>query len=501
MNRSAILISVVTIGACLAQDSKVPPPPPLEIQLLREAYSISVNFAPEERADILLRLTQASGALQPQLTEPWSLELLELATKRLQPGIDRSAMMKNALTSLAQVNPIRSADLFMSLEPPAAPLPNEDVRSFAARTIFSKLWEKQGPAALPRIREIANWLGSTGQYPYSAIANTILAIAKTNEEQAGELFAEAASFLPRDPGFLVTNKQFVADFLLRTYQVPDRAVLGSAVGQALSAIERAEKIKDRPALHFEVMADAGKIALSSESEYLVYRLLPLIEQMDGQWAKQVREKYKGVPSSSLGNPVHAAGAVSAGGGSTDAAVRGALDGGTLSQVTQLAKTDPAQALQWALSITDPDMRRAALAATLPAYSAVDEKKGAAGMLDLSKQLDGMQAGIGKLKLMVTLIEGYFALGRDKEAQATIGRAFDLGEELVVRDLEANPGKMAYSATGFDQIMDLAETAASRPGSSYDLLSRIRQVRSELIRANLLSSMAKGLFETAPSHGA
>jgi hypothetical protein len=296
----------------------------------------------------------------------------------------------------------------------------------------------------------------------------------------------------------VTNRQFVVDFLLRTYKIPDKAVLGIAVAQALGAIERAQKDKDRPTMHFQVTGDAGTTALSSESEYLVHRLLPLIDQLDPQWAQRVREKYKGVSAGSLDTPGTVAGAS---GGSTGAAVRGALDMSTASQAMALAKLDPARALQLALSITDPDQRNAALASVLPAYSSVDQKAGSAGMQDLAAQIDGMKAGIGKLQLMVNLINGYFALGRDKEAQAMIGRAFDLGEELVVRDLEANPGKMAYSASGFDQVMGLAETTASRPGSSYDLLARIRLVRSEVIRANLLSSMAKGLFNTAQSHGA
>lgn len=502
MNYRLPIICIATAIACLAQDDqKVPPPPPLEVQLLQEAYSISVNFAPEERADILQRLAEASNGKQAQLTESWSIELLALATKQLPPGMYRSAMQKNALTSLAQVDPHRSADLFMTLEPPTAPLPNEDTRSYAARTLFLKLWEQDGPAALPRIRQLANWLGSTGQYPYSAITNIILGIAKTDEEQSQDLFAEALSYLSKDPGFLVTNRQFIVDFLLPTYKIPDKAILSSAIAQSLDAIERAEKITDRRPMRFEIMGATGKIALSSESEYLVYRLLPLVDSVDEKWAKQIREKYKGVPSSSLDSPVLATGALSATGGSSNEAVRSALDSGTLSQVSAVAKTDPAQALKLALSISDPDKRSAALASVLPAYASIDQKKSTSGIDDLAKQLDGMKSGIAKLQLMTNLINGYYALGREKDAVAMIGRAFDLGEELALRDLAANPGKMAYSAVGFDQIMGLAEAAAMHSSGTYDLLSKIRQVQSDLLRANLLSSMAKGLFSAPPSPAA
>ena len=338
----ALCVFALTVSYSAAQQDAITPPDPAT-ELLREAYSIGVNFPPPERADLLMTLGYAAAGINRQLVAPWSVELFYFADKNLPPDNNRAAIKKNALTALAQVDPNRAADLFTQLDLPPRPLASEEVRSFAARTLFAKLWEADGGIkSVEKIERIANWLGETGQYPYSAMAGIILKTAEKDQDRAAELFSEAEGFLPRDPGFLVTNKQFVEDFLLRTWKIPDKGILAGAIATALASIERAEKSSHASA-KVEIFAPKGKVALHSEGDYLVYRLLPLVQALDAKWADQLRDKYKEAASAandSLDSPSPAAVAVSPDGSASDSAMRNALDRGTVARVSQLAASDP-----------------------------------------------------------------------------------------------------------------------------------------------------------------
>ncbi|HLH39375.1 MAG TPA: hypothetical protein VKX39_09535 [Bryobacteraceae bacterium] len=494
--RLVLGLSIFAITVCYAavqQDTITPPDPATE--LLREAYSIGMNFPPQERADLLMTLAYAAVGINRELVAPWSVELFYFADKNLPPDNNRAAIKKNALTALAQVDPNRAADLFTQLDLPPRPLASEDVRSFAARTIFAKLWEADGGIkSLEKIERLANWLGETGQYPYSAMAGIILKTAEKDQEKAADLFAEAQGFLQRDPGFPVTNKQFVEDFLLRTWKIPDKGILASAIASALASIERAEK-SNHTSAKVEIFASQGKVALHSEGDYLVYRLLPLVQALDAKWADQLRDKYKeaaSAPNDSLDSPSPAAVAVSPDGSASDAAMRNALDRGTVARVSQLAASDPKRALQLALSISDPSERSIALASVFPTYAKIDAAGSDTGLEALSKQLDSMDSGIGKLQVMTALIEADFALKKNKDAVAMIGRAFDLGSELVARDLEANPGEMLYLAPGVDELTRITEDTAKRPSVKFDILQKVRRASPDLLRARLLVAAARGI---------
>jgi hypothetical protein len=488
-------------AASLAAQQTAEPQAASPTSLLNEAYSIAANSSPQERAYLLMTLAQAASDVDPALVRPWSLELFAFANKNLAQDTYRAAMQKNALTALCQVDPNQAAELFTQLDPPGHPLANEDLRSFAARTLFPKLWEADGGLkSLEKIERIANWLGETGQYPYSAMAGIIRKTAEKDHEKAASLFSEAVAFLPRDPGFFVTNRQFVDDFLLQTWKIPETGVVANAITVALASIEAAEKA-GQPSMRIDLFTTAGKVALSSQSDYLVYRLLPIVASIDMKWAAQLRDKYTEAGAAtpdSPDSPAPAAMAMVRDGAATDSAIRAALDGSAASRVSEIAASDPQRALQIALSISDPASRASAMAAAMPAYSKVEPAAGDAGLQALAKQLETMQAGEGKLRLTITLADAYAGLGRDKDAAAMMGRALDLGEEIVSSDLEANPGKMVYQTPGFTELNGLVGNVVARPSLRYEAVERVRHVGVDTLRAHLTISVARGLAKLPAS---
>src|SRR5258708_11017098 len=199
------------------------------LALLEEAERLSRGFVPDDRASLLLESAQSALLVNKAKAQAWALQLFAFSRISLEPGHYRQAMEKNALTVVAQVDPLRSAELFRQQDPPdVKEFPNEDVRAFAANTLFRALWEKKGRAALPKIEELANWLGSTGEYPYTAIGSVILELAKSDSKTAASLFASAISYLPRDPGYLVTNREFTT-FILKMKPVVPASLLRQAI--------------------------------------------------------------------------------------------------------------------------------------------------------------------------------------------------------------------------------------------------------------------------------
>ena len=471
-----------------------PPPLPSPQSLFEEAYSLAANLPAEERADLLLELADAS-VLRPARSVALAEELLDLATTKLTPGPYRAAMQKNALMTISRADPIRAAQLYMMQDSPARPLPREDVRSFGARLLFSRLWDKLGERSLEDIKQIAVWLGETGQYPYVAVAMILPKVAEKDAQEASELFVQAVSFFARDPGFAVTNQDFV-DFLLRTWKIAGPGLARSAIESALSAIGKAAD-SGAPTQAIEVTVPGGSFRLDAQSDLLVYRLLPVIRELDPRWAESVVKEHsalRAAPQLEAGAPVRAAAAMATESKVQPVAMRNALDQHRLMQLPDLAKSDPDAALRSLLMIADQARRSVGMASLLPAFERSDPKRATAWRRELEEQLGQMKTGAPKLQLMAALARSLYESGRVEEAESLVRKAMSLGSEVIALDLEANPGKMLYAAEGFDDLSQLVTLAAERSPKPFDILQAVRNMEHDLLRARMLVCAAKGFLE-------
>jgi hypothetical protein len=470
---------------------------PAPIVLLQEADLTGRDFSPEERAYLLLKLAQGAVSTDKPQAKRWAEDLFQVSTKRMSLGSYRAAMQKNALTVLAQIDPDEAATLYRQLDTPEQwneQVLLEDYRSFGARTVFMKLWSKHQERSLDTIESIAKWLGTTGQYPYAAITPIINDLAKTDAMRARSMFAEAVSFLPRDLGFANTNREFT-NFLLATYKVPNLPLLKEALEAVMKSIEKGPRPDSRLEYSVQITSANRDISFSSESQFLIYRLLPLISSVDPDWAAELKEhdaKLRDAPISSEDEKPVITGAVSMPGDSPGPnSVADAMNESQLMKVQSFATSDPKQAAQIALSIGNPALRAIALATVAPSYADIDSRTAANWLHDASEEVSRLPSGTLKLRLMAALTKAKL-VNHAPDVEQDLRRTCALGEELFAEDMEANPGKMAYNAEGSDELEDLIEVAAARlprPAFAVDIA---RKAGNDLLRSHLLISAAMGL---------
>src|SRR6267142_7020635 len=158
--------------------------------LLGESYAGSAQFELQDKVDFMARLTRVAADLGDTRAQAWCEELFTLASSPNMPANwSRLAAEKNALISVANVNPARAMQLFPSLaqekaQPNAAGRYPEDVRAHAAAAIFPLYWKSVGPAGIPELRSNANLLAAHGEFSFRGMAYIIERLANLHSQKS-----------------------------------------------------------------------------------------------------------------------------------------------------------------------------------------------------------------------------------------------------------------------------------------------------------------------------
>lgn len=468
--------------------------------LILQAEDVSRNFSPEERADLLLDILDTPAGSSVENGKKWSLELFAISKNELSPGPYRAAIQKNALIDLTKVDVSEAVRLFRAQDTPEMWTQEgrvEDYRAWVARALFPKLWQKSAMSSVRKIKEFADWMGSTGEYPYVAMISIVRAVAQTDQAKAEGLVSDAISYHEANPKFLNKDREFTA-FITGIADQVRPSLLAKAIQAELDALDAEKKNADSDQMKFtiQVKNSQGTVQFSQEAEYIVYRLLPLISQLDPEWAKETKDKYevlKYVPAQSVGAAASRVTGVafSSETSPSDPQVSAAMDDHRLFQVMQLADSDPAQAAEIAGVIQDPGRRAIAHVTLISAYRRIDSEKAASWGDEASRELDHVPTGKVKLRLMAALATSALSQGKRDRAMALFGKAFDLGELLFEEDLKENPGKMAYTVEGEEDLALLVTSFSKERRVFTAVLADINGVHTDLLKAKLLVAGAKG----------
>lgn len=468
-------------------------------RLVEEAYLTSRSLSPEERADLLLTLLETRAADDQKQREAWSLELFRITTQELKPSHYRAAMQKNALVDLCKADPWKAAELYTTQDTPDMwnqEVITEDYRAYGTRILFPALWTKGGMSSLPTIIKIANWIGDTGQYPYVEITPIIASVASVDKSSAESLASAAVKSFETHRGFINKHQEFVA-FVLGIQNYVSIPLLKEAIEAELQALDEDSKDSDRAKFSIQAKSSKGTVQLNDQAEYVAYRLLPLINRIDADWADQIKQKYialKYLPEAPNGQ-MQLTGAVSLPGqNASGAEMSSAMDEHRLLQVTMLALSNPQQAEEIALGIQDPGRQAIALATLAPGFTASDPKKSEEWVAGSTAELGKMPAGEPKLQLIVALAKDALYSQKNARAGELFNKSFDLGEELFEEDARSNPGKMAYTTVGDQELAMLVEVFAKSRNFRATTTGRVREVRNDVLRARLLVAAAKGVGE-------
>jgi hypothetical protein len=250
----------------------------------------------------------------------------------------------------------------------------EDYRTYAATALFPALWSKLHSESLGTMDSIAGWLGSTGEYPYTAIANLILEIFPIEPTRAQQFFLQGMRLFRSGKTFPDSNRMYV-DFLIKTKNIPNPSMLREAIQQAVDAIDHPSPLRPRKEYGLRY-TKTGLRAFVSEEDYLLSRLLPLIKESNEMWFMDVMKSHpslRGDEGISEGSSRTAVGALVKDTGIPQRRVREAMDTMQIRRAVDIARTDPKQAFAIVNAISSPQLRDIGLASILPRCVEIEPK--------------------------------------------------------------------------------------------------------------------------------
>jgi hypothetical protein len=411
---------------------------------------------------------------------------------------NRLAVEKNAVVALSYVKPDRAMILLRSMDLPVSDGVgfSEDVRSDGATIIFQNYWRVHRPKGVSELRAAAVYLGETGQYPYTGIRGVVENLAATQPgqlpEEARSLVLEAYSFYERGSKFQVEDDDFV-EFLQTLHPILPTPLLRQGLELAAERLLNKDRPLDKQTYLAHVRTEKGTAAFHSRQEKLLFDLLPLIREVDPDWATEIvrRDPAMEQADGNSGRQIAAEG-ITIPGDSWSPEVQGyGLQQSRSQEAGELAQTDPEAAMRLAQTIADPSLRTVALANIASAVG--PSTPGRAGEIEkaIADAVPGIKDSQDRLLALSAQARAAASAGDLAGFHDLLGRSFTLGEKLFEEYQDAYPGRPTYGAPAYDVLDDLVKSGASFDAAATT--SEVEQVRSIALKAYLLQGLAASLY--------
>jgi hypothetical protein len=461
------------------------------LDLLDRAVKLAEQFSPEEQADTLFGAADVAARLDAQRANAWSKQAFDL-TRKMPEIQSRVARQKNALRVLAVNDPDTALALYRQQDVPKPDGFGEDPRALTVPSIFSVVWASKGRSYLSQLQGLAVYLGQTGQYPYRAMTDIALDLAKSEKNQARHILGDATRAFRRDPGFASSNNEFI-DLIVKTRTIPRRSALKDELRAAVELLQRSSASRHSK-WRIGVTTPVGNTEFDSENEYLLFRLLPFAKTVDPSLAERLLKTYpalRNAPHIGVDTPVQESGAVSISGTASEERMRVTLDRSRGFHVSELAESDPVQARALAEQIENKNLRVIAFALLAATYVRIDPRQAHDWLNDGECSLGSITDDETKLGLMTVLVRSNDLMGQEQVARTLLATAFALAEKVSSEDRRQHPERPVYALHGADALYELAYEAA-RLESIQEAEARISTVEDPHLRAGLLISAARTL---------
>jgi len=460
--------------------------------LLTRAYSLTKQTSDAEKAYILARLAEASTKTFPQRSKDWATETFSV-TAGLPNDMQRAQNEISALNALAENDADAALDLLAKLETPkdrdGQPVP--DLRNGVTTMLFQRYWQKNGMDGVDKLTAAARQLGESGAYPYMAISMLIRQVKAKNPDKAKDLINEALAYFNRRQTAGFANDQFAMFLRQNRAEIPTpllKDLLEKLVAQAIAT-------KDDPSVQSSmVMANEKGAAakLNSAASILMFSLMPMINDLDPDWAKKLETQYQELKAAA---DVARAGeqrvtisrGFNAGGGAPPRAMMEEMQS---MEIDDISQRDPQRALKMNAELTDPSVR-AASGARLAAVIAKSNPEQADELLKKAKEaIADAKEPADKLRILVGLAQAQAAMNDKAAFETTLQSGYSLGEDLFRKGLDKNPNAPLFTQPGFDAMSRLTMSAVRVDYAAT--MNRIDAVRSPVLQALLLITAAEGL---------
>jgi hypothetical protein len=532
MRSKALLVVLILVQLLYCQDAPQsrPSSPPSKKHIssnkeltpdsiLLESYQLSRGLNPSDRAVLLNFLSLTAGTHHLRFTSSWAQENLLIA-RQLPMDWNRSAIEKNAVMALSYQSPARAMAMLRGLDLPIAEGDSfiEDLRSDGAVTIFQNYWRAHQIKGVPEIRAAASFLGQTGQYPYTAVQSIIVDLAAASPKErtqlpipAQSLVSDAYTFFQRGSKFEIEDDEFV-EFLKTLQPVLPTSLLRQGLELAVDRLLDTDRPHPQLSFLAHIQTDKGTATFKLRQEMMLFELLPLIRQIDPDWAVQIihRDPALAQAEGNSGKENTSEGVISPGASEPISEQNPGIQSSRAAAAGKLAQTNPEGAVQLAQTITDSSLRAVALAN----ISAVIASSSPRQAKDIEKTINDSVSGAPALQLKdgendaentkdrENKLEGLSALVRAAGAtgdiavfRSALGKCFVLGENLFEKNADARPDQPTYAAPAYNILSDLIKSSTSLEPAT--MTSEVEQIRNINLKAYLLQSLAEALYTAYP----
>jgi len=239
----------------------------------------------------------------------------------------------------------------------------------------------------------------------------------------------------------------------------------------------------------------GTATMSGAANLLLFQLLPMIRDIDPDWAKKVEAQRSELQASANLSQ----GSNSGGTERVGMFVGGPNGGGPPAnmmeemksiEVDELVSQDPKQALKVADEIHDPVIRAATNARLAGDLSTSDPDRANELLNSAREALAAAKEPADKLRILVGLAQAQKAMNDKDGFGKTLDQAYVMGEELFRKSVDKSPDAAIISRPGLDLLTRL--TVAGVRLDSTAILTHVDNLRSPLLQAILLVAAARGL---------
>jgi hypothetical protein len=495
-----------------SEDKKVPETPEAKKQkaanerlakdLLMRASAMSKQLSDSERAYLLSRLAQASTKTMKDQSKAWADEVFQVSAG-LPADVQRSQNEMTAMMAIAENDPDHGLEMLAKMEAPAPRSdgqPAPDMRSTAATMLFQKIWQTRGVEAIDSLQAAARQLGETGNYPYMAMGSIIRQVGRKDTEKAQSLSNDAMAYFSRRVRSDQSAQQ-MAMFLRMDRDFIPAAMLKDVLTQLVAdALDTKSDTKTGTLAVFS--NSRGTATMSGATNLLLFQLLPMIRDIDPDWAKKVEAQSSELQASANltqgngGGQEQRVGMFMSGGGSGGNLPANMMEEMKSMQVDELASQDPKQALKVADEIHDPVIRAATNARLAGDLSNSDPDRAAELLKSSREALAAAKEPSDKLRILVGLAQAQKAM-KDKDGFGkTLDQAYILGEDLFRKSVDKSPNGAIIARPGLDLLTRL--TIAGVRLDSTAILEHLDNLRSPVLQSILLVAAARGLDPDSPS---
>ncbi len=431
---------------------------PAPLDPLDGAILAAHNFAPAERLQFYVELIDKFKTSRSSRLREW-IDLALDTAQSLPLSWNRSAAEKNVITSLASIDPKLALHRLTLLSPTPADdrgRRSEDLRTFAAKTIFAAAFQSGIP--IPKLLEAAISLSSEGDFPFDALGRVLAAAADGHDpDEFRSAVFQAASHYQRATYADNVDSEY-ASFLRQVWPKLTLAERTVVLEPFLKQLELVAANSEDTTL--------SKVVLIGEQPRLTKavasRLMGGLDFAREQFAQAQFERWAKLKLTlsvdELGGEPLGAVAVNAKDKPDNVALAKVTakvqERGDLRWILQNRNTEPGLLFQRLSRLSSLDLRYQAISAILANLS-----PDSAEAKDLRQQMKQIEQSKlvpeVRLKILLTKIRAD-AQCESPQFKDLARTALDLGHELFSLSYDTAIFRPAYDHRGYDETMEIVE---------------------------------------------